>query len=167
MFDRARRELIDQVPRNVEVFTPSCVDITVQLYRIGRKVIIAGVEVAVELVIVRVGDTQDPFQSVGEGLSQIGPKDMCFELRFINLGIGKDDIFQRFDGTPRRVIRWNTAINETLMIDIFIRQVEHAVRTQSETRGRVQTNPFSVIKVAVIIQAFIHGVEPESRGVAV
>ena len=89
-------------------------------------------------------------------------KRMGFELVIVTFRITKNNLVEVFNRSSIRPCR-NTAINRTIVINIFIRQIKCRIQTQFESGSRVNAKTISVIEITVIVQAFVKRIDAKSR----
>ncbi len=90
---------------------------------------------------------------------------MRLKFRRIQFRVAKDNIFERFDGLAIGA-GWNTAIDKSLMVCIFIRQIQCCFWAQFEPRRRIDTDLIAIVEIAMIFESVIHRVNSERAGVA-
>ena len=57
----------------------------------------------------------------------------------------------------------DAAIKEAFVVEIFIRQIDRGLAAQFCAEGWVDADLFAIIKIAVIVQAFVRCIDPQRR----
>ena len=87
---------------------------------------------------------------------------MGLEVRLILFRIPENDIVEALN---RLAIgsRWNTTIDEALVIYIFVRQIDPRIVAEIVSEGWVDADPVAVVIIAMIVQVRVVRIEPKSR----
>ena len=89
-------------------------------------------------------------------------KRMGLKLVIVAFRITKNNLVEIFNRSSVRPCR-NPAINGTIVVNIFIRQVKRRIHTQFEPGSRVNAKTIPVIEITMIVQAFVKRINAKSR----
>ena len=167
MFKAARFERTNKIGLQAEVLPLRGVNIAIKrdLIRRCRLVISARIEVGINLVIITKESTEIGFEIVGEFMAEGGAENMRFQFGEILQLVAKDDVLK---GLHRSSVasRGDAAVNKPLVIGIFIRQIERCSRAQLRAENGIDANSRTIIEIAVIVQIFISGIDPDACRIA-
>ena len=96
---------------------------------------------------------------------ELGAEEVRLKLIEVLFRVAEDDVakgLHRLAVGPRR----NSAVHEPLVVHVLVGNVEHGLGREEEFRRRIHADALPVKEVPVVVEALIHGVEPERRAIA-
>ena len=91
---------------------------------------------------------------------------MRFQIVEVQLGIAEQYVLECLNRAPVSS-GWYAAINQTAVISILIREIDDRVVTQGKPCRWIDPDTLTIIKIPVVVELLVHGVEAKCGSIAV